>query len=237
MLTLRPELFPIDDCDVVLDLGCGEGRHALGLRLIHAKKHTVFIGLDINQQDLCTAEKRKAEFALEGEPSMLQFVRSDGLKLPFDDNSFSHVICSEVLEHIPDYPGFLREIERVLKPEGHLCLSVPRAWPEKLCWLLQKDYYQVEGGHVRIFNGRKLKKEVEQRGYHFQKKHGSHALHVPYWWLRCLFWHKGEQFFPVKVYHRFLLWDLFKKPWLTRALDKVLNPIMGKSLVLYFKKH
>jgi hypothetical protein len=38
----------------------------------------------------------------------------------------------------------------------------------------------------------------------------------------------------VKAYHNFLVWDLMKKPWVSRALDTVISPVMGKSLVLYF---
>jgi len=40
----------------------------------------------------------------------------------------------------------------------------------------------------------------------------------------------------VKAYHKLLVWDLMNRPWLTRALDAVLNPLMGKSVVLYFTK-
>jgi hypothetical protein len=40
----------------------------------------------------------------------------------------------------------------------------------------------------------------------------------------------------VNLYHRFLVWDLLKKPRLTRAIERMLNPILGKSLVVYCKK-
>jgi hypothetical protein len=41
---------------------------------------------------------------------------------------------------------------------------------------------------------------------------------------------------PVKLYHRFLTWDIMKQPRSTRLLDYLLNPILGKSIVLYFRK-
>jgi hypothetical protein len=40
----------------------------------------------------------------------------------------------------------------------------------------------------------------------------------------------------VEQYHRFLTWDLMEKPLLTRRLESMLNPVMGKSIVLYFRK-
>ena len=61
---------------------------------------------------------------------------------------------------------------------------------------------------------------------------------MPYWWLKCLFWREPGQ--PdariVQWYHRFLTWDLMKKPVLTAWLDRLLNPLMGKSVVMYFVK-
>lgn len=236
MLTLDPEKIPLQPGETVVDLGCGEGRHALGLYFLHNHTAVHFIALDLNLRDLETAAERQREFTSANTCANLTFIHGNGFDLPFANHSIDHLICSEVLEHIVDYHLVLDEIYRVLKPGGTLCISVPRAWPEKICWLLENAYYQVEGGHVRIFNGRKLKQQILHYGYEFTHHHWAHALHVPYWWLRCLFWNRGDAFFPVRLYHRFLLWDLFQKPWLTRALDRLLNPVMGKSLVFYFRK-
>ena len=40
----------------------------------------------------------------------------------------------------------------------------------------------------------------------------------------------------MRLYHRLLVWDLMKRPLITRAIDALLNPVMGKSIVLYFTK-
>jgi hypothetical protein len=40
----------------------------------------------------------------------------------------------------------------------------------------------------------------------------------------------------VAAYHRLLVWDIMKRPRTTRVAEKVLNPLIGKSLVLYFEK-
>ncbi len=54
-----------------------------------------------------------------------QYVVADAMHLPFQDNVFSHVIASEVLEHLPDDRKALMEIARVTRPEGILVVTFP----------------------------------------------------------------------------------------------------------------
>lgn len=235
--TINFNHIPLQPGDRLLDVGCGEGRHTISAYLL-AEIHAV--GLDLNATDIATARSRLADFPLEQENEADQskrsctFVHGSGHSLPFPDNSFDKVVCAEVLEHIPEYTSFLREIRRVLKPGGLLAVSVPRYFPEWVCWQLSDAYHEVEGGHVRIFRASELKVAVENQRMRRYKRHWAHSLHVPYWWLRCLLWSRGENARPVAAYHRLLVWDLMQRPPLTRFLDKVLNPIMGKSVVMYF---
>jgi len=225
----------------VLDLGCGEGRHAITAWLTAPVQ---VVGLDIGAADLATARRRSLDFNPGGPGAgassatdasrALGWVRGSGLRLPFADATFDRIICAEVLEHVPDYHAMLREIRRVLKPGGLVAVSVPRFVPEWVCWQLSSPYHEVEGGHVRIFRTRKLTDAVEAQGLKRFHRHWAHSLHVPYWWLRCLFWRDGEQAWVVRAYHRLLVWDLMRHPPLTRWLDRLLNPVIGKSLVLYF---
>ncbi len=235
MLTVRFDSIPIKPGDSILDLGCGEGRHILGAYQL--LENNRLVGVDLSFKDISTAKQRFAEY-FESENKLQQciFIQADGTTLPFPEQVFDHVICSEVLEHIHDYQKMLTEISRILKPGGTLTVSVPRAWPEKICWWLSREYYNVEGGHVRIFNANELCRAIQSMRYHYRSRHWAHALHVPYWWLKCVFWNKPETFFPLHWYHKLLLWDLFKKPWITQAVERLLNPIMGKSVVMYFVK-
>ena len=68
------------------------------------------------------------------------------------------------------------------------------------------------------------------------KRHWNHALHSPYWWLQCLFWETKEKSWIINKYHDFLVWDMMKKPFLTKVLEFLLQPIIAKSVVAYFKK-
>ena len=218
--------------DKVLDLGCGEGRHAITAYLL-ADVHVT--GLDLSEDDLTTARTRLSEFG--GETSATKsctFAKASGLAIPFPDDHFDKVICAEVLEHVPEYQGMLAEIKRVLKPGGLFAVSVPRYFPERICWWLSDGYHEVPGGHVRIFTTNQLDRAVTGTAMRRFARHWAHALHVPYWWLKCLFWDRGDDHPLVRGYHRFLVWDLMQAPWLTRTLERILNPLMGKSVVMYY---
>lgn len=234
MQTVDFRHFPLEPGDRVLDLGCGEGRHVISAYL---EASIESIGVDLSVRDLQTTRDKFSGFEQADDPARLFALASaNALELPFADNTFDKVICSEVLEHIPDYQGALAEIQRILKPGGLFCASVPRRWPEKICWVLSEAYYNVPGGHVRIFKARELRGDIEELGFNHYYRHWAHALHAPFWWLKCLFWKTQDSNWLVAQYHRLLVWDLMEKPAFTRALETMMNPILGKSVVMYFRK-
>ena len=234
MQTVDFNYLPLLPGETILDLGCGEGRHVISAYL---EQDVTSIGVDLSLDDLRTSQERFQHFA-DPDNSNKRFGLSaaTALQLPFADNTFDKVICSEVLEHIPDFKAALQEIERVLKPGGLFCASVPRTWPEEICWYFSEAYHKVEGGHLRIFKASKLQAQIEVLGFTMLHKHWAHALHSPFWWLKCFFWQTQESNWLIKQYHRFLVWDLMHKPLLTRTLERMLNPMMGKSVVMYFRK-
>jgi len=235
MQTIDYQIFKLSAGDVVLDLGCGEGRHVISTYVEGTS--VVSIGVDLSLKDLCTTRSRFADFsAVHDNNKHFALSVASALRLPFADHSFDKIICSEVLEHIADYQQALTEIYRVLKPQGLLAVSVPRYWPEKICWWLSDEYHANEGGHLRIFRASALRQDVERFGMHFLRRHWAHALHAPFWWLKCLFWKSQDHHPLIKAYHRLLVWDLMQRPWLTQTLERWLNPLMGKSVVMYFHK-
>lgn len=219
----------------VLDAGCGGGRH---LSEAFRARGVSVVGIDLNRDDALKAYNTTKIMRKEGEDgggASLVMV-SDVTRLPFKDASFDIVICSEVLEHIPDHRQAMGEIIRVLKPGSSLVVSVPRYLPERICWALSEDYHNEEGGHIRIYRTRELIGLLENAGATCIDRGLAHALHSPYWWIKCMVGHKNDKALPVRLYHKFLVWDIMKKPRLTRTLDKLLNPLIAKSVVLYLKK-
>ena len=234
MLTARLEKLGLKPGAWVLDLGCGEGRHVHGLHVLGGIN---VVGLDRDGPSL--AKAREGLVMLPAATATTGFVEGDAYRTPYADATFDAVICSEVLEHLEDYHAALAEIARVLKPGGVFVATVPRAWPERICWALASGpggYGDQPGGHVRIFDERELAADIAKGGFDRTGRHHAHGLHAPYWWLKCAFWDRRDDHPLVKLYHRFLVWDLMERPWLTRALDAVASPVMGKSVALYFRK-
>ncbi len=235
MLTVDFSKLPLTQGTRILDIGCGEGRHTA-----HAYEHpgVICIGADRNPGDLAVS-KNKLELhqALTGRTgSVWTLTAADICQLPFPDQSLDIIICSEVLEHIPDDKKAIAELARIIKPGGTLAVSVPRYWPEAICWMLSLEYRTSKGGHIRIYQKNKLIKKICISGFSLHGQHHAHSLHSPFWWLKCLTGINKTDSLPVNLYHRLLVWDLMKKPAITRFLDQLLNPVMGKSLVLYFKR-
>ena len=233
MQTINFDYLNIKANDLILDIGCGEGRHAIGL---HVDKKVDVVGLDLSIEDIKTAKNRIKDFSISNNTSSCLFGLGNIQQLPFKSSSYNSIICSEVLEHVESPQEAMKEMVRVLKPGGVLAISVPRYLPERICWSLSSEYHNVAGGHKRIFNHNQLKRLAETEGVKYHRFHWAHALHSPYWWLKCLFWGREKDHRLVELYHQFLIWDLMKKPLLTRFLEKLLQPLIGKSLVMYFFK-
>lgn len=97
----------------VLDVGAGESpwRELL-------PEGAEYVGVDVDMS---------GDFGMRHQSGIIYY---DGKKLPFDDGSFDHVLCTEVLEHVPDPAAFLLDLNRVLRRGGILILTVP--WSARL---------------------------------------------------------------------------------------------------------
>jgi len=222
--------------DKILDIGCGPGRHTCEA---YRREGVVAIGSDVSLGDVKEAADRLRYHDALGEHGggVWGVSVSDVTCLPFKDNSFDHVICSEVLEHIPDDNKAMSEIIRVLKSGKTLVVSVPRYMPERICWALSDEYVNANQGHVRIYHKKELIFAVEKAGTRHFYSHFAHGIHSPYWWLKCFVGPTRDDSWAVNLYKRFLTWDIMKKPRMTRLIDGMLNPLIGKSVVLYFTKN
>jgi len=219
----------------VLDIGCGSGRHACEAARTSG---ALIIAADIDYDEVVTARNSLNFLANCGEcRSFWSTMVADITRLPFADASFDVVICAEILEHIRADQTAIRELVRILAPDGHLVISVPRNYPERICWLLSTEYHTAANGHVRIYSKTALIRALTRHGLRCSASHHAHSLHSPFWWLKCMVGPGRDNSRLVGWYHRFLVWDIMHHPRVTRLLDRLLNPVLGKSLVLYFRKN
>jgi ubiquinone/menaquinone biosynthesis C-methylase UbiE len=101
----------------VLDVGCGKG----GLIISCALRDCDAVGIDIDLSELRIAKLRSKNFSAIS----LQLIRCDAKFLPFRNNSFDLVTATSVLEHVDNPERAVKEMVRVLKPEGYILLTIP----------------------------------------------------------------------------------------------------------------
>jgi SAM-dependent methyltransferase len=232
VLTLDYDRLGLRPGDRVLDVGCGEGRHSFEA---YRRGASLVVPLDLDVTGLGVAKNTLwlMNGAGEGAGRFLA-VRGDAGSIPFADGFFDCVICSETLEHIRADRAVMRELVRVVRPGGRIGISVPSYGPERICWALSREYHDVEGGHVRIYREHELVRDLESLGLRLADRHYAHALHSPYWWIRCLFGSPEEGSVLASAWHRVLVWDLEHAPTPLGTLERWLDPLLGKSVVLYF---
>ncbi|HVM40243.1 MAG TPA: class I SAM-dependent methyltransferase [Acidimicrobiia bacterium] len=235
MLTVDFDRLGLRTGDRVLDMGCGAGRHAF--ELFRRGGRVVALDRDDTElkgvRDLFAAMVSADEAPTDAAASPLQ---GDALTLPFADGTFDRIVASEVLEHIPDDRGAMRELARILRPGGSIAVTVPRFFPELMCWALSSEYHETEGGHVRIYRRSEVVDRLRETGLVPYAVHHAHGLHSPYWWLKCAVGVDNDESLPVRLYHRLLVWDIAKRPLATRLAEAALNPLVGKSVVVYLTK-
>ncbi|WP_407687029.1 class I SAM-dependent methyltransferase [Mycobacterium sp. HUMS_1102779] len=235
MLTVDFDRLGVGPGTRVIDVGCGAGRHAFEAY----RRGADVVAFDRDESELRGVETILRAMGETGEAppdASAKAVAGDALSLPYADETFDCVIASEILEHVPQDDAAIAELIRVLKVGGTLAVSVPRWLPERVCWLLSDEYHANEGGHVRIYRASRLREKITAGGLDWTHAHHAHALHSPFWWLKCAVGVSNTDHPAVTAYHKLLVWDLMRRPKLTRLAESLLNPLVGKSVAMYFTK-
>jgi len=143
----------------VLELGCGTGTFTLPL----AKEHFSITGIDLVKELLKMARK----FFLE-EKFSIPLIACDAENLPFKESSFDIVFCSYFLHHFPSIEEVLKEINRVLKPDGRFFVLEANVW-NPITWYWhrsQKAREKLEAtSNERPFGPQYLSKNLSRNGF------------------------------------------------------------------------
>lgn len=241
MLTIRFDELGLRPGQRVLDVGAGFGRHVYEC----ARRGAEVVALDYAADEVVETANTLAAMVVAGEipdPAdggrLAAALRGDATRLPFPDATFDVVITSEVLEHIQDDVAAIGEMVRVLKPGGRFAATVPAWLPEVVNWKLSDEYHAPKsvGGHVRIYTRTELRAKLAAAGLGVDGFHRAHALHSPYWWLKCAVGVRNDEHPLVARYRKFLEWDIIEGPRSTKVAERVLSPVLGKSAVFYATK-
>lgn len=237
VLTIRFDDLGLRPGDRVLDVGAGFGRHVFEC----ARRSTHVVALDFAADEVVQTRNTLAAMVEAGEITadrLIGVLRGDARRLPFPDATFDVVITSEVLEHIQDDVTAISEMVRVLKPGGRFAATVPAWFPEVVNWKLSDEYHAPKspGGHVRIYSRTELTAKLRTAGLSVDGHHRAHALHSPYWWLKCAVGPADDDHPAVRRYRALLEWDIVEQPTITRVAERVLSPVLGKSAVFYATK-
>ena len=149
ILGLLDRFLPADPQRLVLDVGCGAGNMAH-----HLAHYGRVIGIDPNSKPLRVARQRGLEVR-EGSADAL----------PFADAAFGLVALLDTVEHVPNETGVFAECYRVLRPGGHLLVTVPA-----LMWLWSQN--DVLNAHQRRYTAPELASKLQQQD--FQVLHKSY---------------------------------------------------------------
>ncbi len=235
MLTVDFDRLGLQPGERVLDLGCGAGRHAF--EMYRRGADVIALDQDADElagvRDLFVAMREAGEVPEGAEADVKE---GDALALPFADGEFDRVVAAEILEHIPDDLSAIAELVRVTRPGGTVALTVPRWLPEAINWKLSDDYHNVPGGHIRIYTDKELVSKAENAGLVLEGHGYAHGLHSPYWWIKCAVGVTNDDHPLARAYHRLLVWEIMKQPKVLQWAGRVLDPLIGKSLVLYFRR-
>lgn len=258
MLTVDFGRLGLEPGMLVLDAGCGQGRHSLevlrrGCRLVAMDlaiddlRHARFLLRSLSapppQPAPAPTDPEFARMLVAAEAAPLPapaaappppphlVLRADTLALPFPTAAFDRVICSEVLEHVTDPAAAAAELVRVIKPGGLFAVSVPTPFTEWAFRFASDDYFNTPGGHVRIFTVQDVIDLLEELGLTVCDLHFEHAFHSLYWWVRGVFGLHDERHPAIAHFRRVLTHVMFSRP-LTRA-EHACDWLIPKSLVIY----
>lgn len=200
IVSLAKKYTPVNG--LILDVGCGLGR------LLSKLKEYDRYGMDISKAYLSHAMKVGGEFCMARVEDM-----------PYKNNFFDTVVCTDVLEHVLDLNLAISQIFRVIKPGGHLIIRVP--YRENLESYLHPEY-PYEMAHLRNFDEHNLRLLFEKvfKGEVIDEILGPYVEHVGY--LRYPIEFRGMRF----IFKNTLkLISLFSNQARINFVKKFLNPV------------
>jgi len=165
MIKVLGEFFSVEKLPelTVLDVGSSTGiiDHYLSLHFKHVD------GIDIDEQAIEYASKTLTS-------EHLTFKVGDAMNITFPDNSFDIVICAQIYEHVPDAQKMIKEIYRVLKPQG-------------VCYFAAGNRFNIQEPHYNLPFLSVIPKPFAHLYLRLMKRGNFYyEQHLSYWGLKKL---------------------------------------------------
>jgi SAM-dependent methyltransferase len=141
----------------ILDAGCGSGRN-----MVELASRGAVTGVELSETSVSLARDRGVGEVIEGSV----------LEMPFDADSFDLAVSLDVIEHLQDDLGALRELRRVVAPGGSLLVTVPAYQ-----WLWSG--HDEINHHHRRYTRRSLQRVAEQAGWEQTRTTYFNSLLLP----------------------------------------------------------
>ena len=146
----------VDASTTVIDVGCGDG----GFIGFCAQHGAEVIFVDSDEVKLRATQDRIKQTSA----TAYQGIVSNCAPIPLSDGVGDLVVCTEVLEHVPDPMAFLAELVRVAKPGARLLITVPDARSETFIAATAPEGYFEAPNHIRIFSADEFRDLILQSG-------------------------------------------------------------------------
>lgn len=233
MLTVDFDLLDVKKGDVILDAGCGEGRHSFEC----IARGADVCSMDIDMESLKKARYILAAIKLKEDASYhgrFQIHIGDALNLPFKEETFDKIICSEVMEHVDDDDIACRELSRALKKGGKIAITIPTFFSEFLYDIATEEYFTSPGGHVRKYLPNKIVDLMTRNNLEIYDVKFKHSFHAIYWFIRCVVGLHLENHLFTRTYRKFL--SLASDSRVMTKVEQICDFFFPKSMVFYASK-
>lgn len=186
----------------ILDVGCGTGADVINFKKMFGRDADV-IGIDVVKLQIELAQEKIKQNAVWADARWY-----DGENIPFTDNYFDAIYTSDVLGHVSNVPQWLRELHRVLRPDGALAMFSE----SKLGRHAFLRNYMLKRGldvdphaefHISLYSKKKLKEMLTHAGFQIKKMYNS-------FWLSFLV-HPDEFYAKLQAQKKFFILKIINK--------------------------
>jgi len=140
----------------ILDYGCGQG----GASRIFVDAGYEVVGMDVSEVALKAARQKVPEATF----SAVEVENN----IPAEDASFDICYATELIEHLFDVQGYLREVHRILRPNGYLLLTTPyHGWVKNMLVVsfAFEKHFRAHSGHIRFFSKKSITHYLVEAGF------------------------------------------------------------------------